>query len=244
MDAPSGSMVVYATAPGSVAADGSGRNGTFTKNLLIHLNTPGLEIGQMLRKVRVDVRKETGGKQTPWESSSLEGSFCFVGTGNDVVPRQDLVIPTLPGNTGSFDFGDIGKLAEVKAKWAEWQVNLDGAYKDALKYDKNTYLSDADKAQVWKRIVDSFNQDNPYSTDDELIRNKAMERINYWKSYREPEQTSVTSRPQTANDHEYKDPATGMEFVFVKGGCYQMGDTFGDGEDDEKPVHEVCVDEF
>ena len=32
--------------------------------------------------------------------------------------------------------------------------------------------------------------------------------------------------------------------VFIKGGCYQMGDTFGDGQDDEKPVHEVCVDDF
>lgn len=35
-----------------------------------------------------------------------------------------------------------------------------------------------------------------------------------------------------------------MKFVFVKGGCFQMGDTFGDGEADEKPVHEVCVDDF
>ena len=43
---------------------------------------------------------------------------------------------------------------------------------------------------------------------------------------------------------EYTDPSTGMEFVYVKGGCFDMGDTFGDGEDDEKPVHEVCVDDF
>ncbi len=42
----------------------------------------------------------------------------------------------------------------------------------------------------------------------------------------------------------YKDPTTGMEFVFVKGGCFQMGDTFGDGGNTEKPVHEVCVDDF
>ena len=34
------------------------------------------------------------------------------------------------------------------------------------------------------------------------------------------------------------------EFVFVKGGCYRMGDTFGDGRPDELPVHEVCVDDF
>jgi formylglycine-generating enzyme required for sulfatase activity len=43
---------------------------------------------------------------------------------------------------------------------------------------------------------------------------------------------------------EYPDPVTGMEFVLVKGGCYQMGDTFGDGCADEKPVHEVCLNDF
>jgi len=43
---------------------------------------------------------------------------------------------------------------------------------------------------------------------------------------------------------DYTDPTTGMEFVRVKGGCYQMGDTFGDGDASEKPVHEVCVDDF
>jgi formylglycine-generating enzyme required for sulfatase activity len=37
------------------------------------------------------------------------------------------------------------------------------------------------------------------------------------------------------------DPATGMEFVLVKGGCFTMGSTV---RDDEKPVHEVCVKDF
>ena len=43
---------------------------------------------------------------------------------------------------------------------------------------------------------------------------------------------------------DYTDPITNMDFIFVKGGCYQMGDTFGDGDSDEKPVHEVCVDDY
>lgn len=42
----------------------------------------------------------------------------------------------------------------------------------------------------------------------------------------------------------YTDPTTGMEFVYVPGGCFQMGDTFGDGGKEEKPEHEVCVDAF
>jgi len=40
------------------------------------------------------------------------------------------------------------------------------------------------------------------------------------------------------------DPVTGMEFVLVKGGCYPMGDSFGEGDPDERPVHEVCVSDF
>ncbi len=42
----------------------------------------------------------------------------------------------------------------------------------------------------------------------------------------------------------YKDHSFGMEFVYVQGGCYLMGDTFGDGFPSEQPVHEVCVNDF
>lgn len=40
------------------------------------------------------------------------------------------------------------------------------------------------------------------------------------------------------------DSVVGMQFVPVPGGCFRMGDTHGDGQGDEKPVHEVCVDGF
>ncbi|GAB4301551.1 MAG: formylglycine-generating enzyme family protein [Desulfuromonadia bacterium] len=42
----------------------------------------------------------------------------------------------------------------------------------------------------------------------------------------------------------YKDPATGMEFVYVKGGCFPMGSDDPDARPDEKPVHEVCLSDF
>ena len=42
----------------------------------------------------------------------------------------------------------------------------------------------------------------------------------------------------------WHDPVTGIEFVFVMGGCFDMGDNFGDEYANEKPVHEVCVDNF
>ncbi len=43
---------------------------------------------------------------------------------------------------------------------------------------------------------------------------------------------------------EFTDATIGMEFVPVPGGCFKMGDNFGDGDEDEKPVHEVCLDAF
>ena len=72
-----GSLVVYATAPGAVAADGAGPNSPFTTALLRHIETPGLEVRRMLAEVRKDVRQATGGRQIPWDSSALEGEFFF-----------------------------------------------------------------------------------------------------------------------------------------------------------------------
>ena len=77
MLAARGSLIAYATAPGAVATDGDGRNGTYTKNLLRYLATPDLLVEQMFKRVRVAVEEETGGAQTPWESSSLQGDFTF-----------------------------------------------------------------------------------------------------------------------------------------------------------------------
>jgi uncharacterized caspase-like protein len=77
MDAPQGSFIAYATAPGSVAADGAGRNGIYTRHLLQHIETPGLTLERVMKAVRRDVIKATGNKQIPWASTSLIGDFYF-----------------------------------------------------------------------------------------------------------------------------------------------------------------------
>jgi len=79
MDAPTGSLISYATAPGSIASDGSGRNGVFTRHLLENMKTPGLPISEVLMRVRQGVVRETAKKQVPWEASSLIGQFSFAG---------------------------------------------------------------------------------------------------------------------------------------------------------------------
>ena len=77
MNAPRGSLIAYATAPGSTASDGSGTNGLYTAALLEHINTPDLTVEQVFKRVRGTVVERSGGKQTPWESTSLTGDFFF-----------------------------------------------------------------------------------------------------------------------------------------------------------------------
>ena len=87
MDAPSGTLIAYATAPGSVAAEGYGRNGLYTKHLLKEMSTPNLPIESALKRVRANVMAETNKKQVPWESSSLVGEFYFAGT-RGLLPKR------------------------------------------------------------------------------------------------------------------------------------------------------------
>lgn len=78
VEAPVGSFVAFAAAPGQVADDGStGSHGVFTKHLLEHIGTPNLTIEQVFKRVRSGVKTDTESKQIPWDSSSLTGEFCF-----------------------------------------------------------------------------------------------------------------------------------------------------------------------
>src|ERR1700679_1285845 len=74
-----GSLIVYSTQPNNVALDGAGRNSPFTEALLKHVGTPGLEVRQMISKVRGDVLAATDRRQTPWDSSSLVGDVYLAG---------------------------------------------------------------------------------------------------------------------------------------------------------------------
>jgi tetratricopeptide (TPR) repeat protein len=72
-----GSFIAYATAPGSVASDGNGRNGLYTQELLKALQKPGLTIEQVFKEVRANVLKLSSNKQNTWDSSNILGEFHF-----------------------------------------------------------------------------------------------------------------------------------------------------------------------
>jgi|ERR1700754_3152398 len=71
IDAPSDTLIAYATAPGKVALDGNTDNSVYTKELLAQIRKKDLTIEEVFKRVRIKVRDKTGGRQIPWESSSL-----------------------------------------------------------------------------------------------------------------------------------------------------------------------------
>jgi formylglycine-generating enzyme required for sulfatase activity len=163
VNAPGGTLIAYATAPGSVASDGPGENGIYTGELIKIMSTPGLKIEDVFKQVRSAVRQETDGKQIPWESSSLEGDFYFAKPAGE---------PAAP----------------------------------------NTVVATNRQTPV-------AGTESPRSRGGE----GAPRNLKVWK-----------------------EPVTGMEFVWVPGGCYQMGSSDSDGErdPDETPIHQVCLDGF
>lgn len=167
INAPSGTLVAYATAPGSVANDGPGANGLYTGELVKAMDAQGLKVEDIFKQVRSAVKEATQGQQVPWESSSLEGDFYFVPP-----PPPPAAVPSAPP-------------------------------------DRTTGITPTTP---------------PSPAASQAVRSDSPARsIKTWK-----------------------EPITGMEFVWVPGGCFLMGSpqTELNRETDEGPVHEVCVEGF
>jgi uncharacterized caspase-like protein len=139
--APTGSFISYATAPGSVAADRDGENGLFTAKLLKHMITPGLSLEKVFKQVRVDVQRESGNRQVPWDSSSVTGDFYF------------MPIVAAPSTPNTLDLVDLEELAaeeerkrreqqQIKARWRSWQQQMQSDYEKVTAFEQRKISND------------------------------------------------------------------------------------------------------
>ncbi len=171
VSAPSGTLIAFATAPGSVANDGTGENGIYTGELVKAMMQPGVKIEDVFKQVRSAVRETTRGKQVPWESSSLEGDFYF-----RYPPPQAAAAATPAPSPPQAAVAPGAQQSQTPA------------------------------------------QPEPVSRSE-----KPVKTLKTWK-----------------------EPVTGLEFVWIPGGCFLMGSpqTEKNRYEDEGPVHEVCLDGF
>ena len=134
-------LVAYAAAAGTTAADGRGRNSPYTSALLSHLETP-LEIGLLFRRVRAQVLASTNGAQRPHEYHSLVGEHYLTRTlasgasvtVTAVVPAD--AAPTDPPRLAPLDIDDLTELPIAvlrelaEAGDAEAQTEIGERYED------------------------------------------------------------------------------------------------------------------
>ena len=92
LDAPPGTYLAFATSPGNVAEDGdeSSGNGLFTQFLIKELQKPA-KIEDVFKRVRLQVRQKSQGRQIPWDSSSLEDDFAFNDGAKHTFNPEDLI---------------------------------------------------------------------------------------------------------------------------------------------------------
>jgi len=80
IDAPAGSLVMYATKAGGVSIDDveGSKNSPFTIAFLKHIGTPGLDVNLLPSRVTQTVRELTNNAQTPGSYVQISQSFTFV----------------------------------------------------------------------------------------------------------------------------------------------------------------------
>lgn len=154
VEAPTGSIVVFATQPGTVASDGTGSNGLFTSKLLKYINEPGLNIGDVLKKVKKDVNVESQGKQTPSVvDNSIGGDFYFTKGGTSTqIPTSPPVVNSEIANSSVFDYGygpsDAATITVGSQVWISKNLNVDH-------FANGDPIPEAKTDEEWKRAAEN-----------------------------------------------------------------------------------------
>ncbi len=108
-----GTMIIFATQPGNVALDGTGKNSPFSKALAKQILTPGVEIRQMIGRVRRDVMADTNDKQVPWVNEAIVGDI-YLASAPQLTPAPTTLITPPPTNNSNNTALEIAFWESVK----------------------------------------------------------------------------------------------------------------------------------
>ncbi len=125
-------------------------------------------------------------------------------------------------------------------------LNIGPKYQDGIELKPGRYRIEATQPGYRKHLGwHVLSETNPvYVAELEELPPDALHPVFSSPPASRPQSTQSRLRPSSGGrvGQPWRDPSTGMEFVWVPSGCYQMGSN--SGVSDEKPVHEVCVDGY
>jgi formylglycine-generating enzyme required for sulfatase activity len=213
---PPGSIIAYATSAGSVAQDGSGRNGVFTAELLRNIGTPGVEIKDVFNRTGAGVQAASGGAQVPAIYNQYFGSAFLAGTGS--APAPAVTPAKKPSLTVEKAYGSV--TIEVRTGGT---LYLNGTAMGQLTPGSSSRLDDIEAGQASLEMRYADGKTETLTAD---VTKDAVTAVAF--SY-----SASVERPKVPEN-----------MIRVEGGTFTMGDTFGDGQSWEKPVHAVTVSSF
>ncbi len=164
------SMVVFATAPGAVAQDGTGRNSPFTTAFKEHLATPDLEIRQLVARVSRSVQEMTGARQIPWVNTSFTGEFFFLTT-EQLLANNRLIAQNIQKELSALE-------AEISQRQQAIDAETDMVRRQALELEQQRAkaLEEAKSLEA-SRLAEMRKQAelSLSASKEELARKQAME---------------------------------------------------------------------
>jgi Caspase domain/Putative peptidoglycan binding domain len=180
-----GTLIAFATGPGQTALDGNaGQNSPFTRALLKHIATPGVEIQQALTQVRAQVNDETRKQQLPWGHTNLIGAVYLNPTTNTaaLAPQTSSSSSTaaVPNTDVELEFWrsikDSNKVEEFNAYLLNYP---NGQFKSlalariaALQSQKNTVTASTTRStpeMAVARDADIFSAEASIVTESDLL---------------------------------------------------------------------------
>ena len=192
----------------------------------------GNELGEFLQTKVVNYTRESQHPQYGKirDPQLDKGDFVFV------VPL------TLPPST-KLDLSryetEANRLAAAKAQWEKWQNEMNASFQKVEALDRDPNLSPVSKVQMWQDFLNSYSNDNPFSIEDNGMRLKALvEKI----ALRIQPVIVDSSKPTISSVDVKITKLPDDEMVLIPAGTFMMGSD--DGDDDEKPEHQVYVDAF
>lgn len=208
--APTGTLIAYATSPGTVALDGDGQHSPYTASLLRHLRSPGLKIEDSLKRVRTELVLQTNLRQVPWESSSLYGAdfILFPSESADLsvdAPSQMLTpAPTVSAH------------------------RMEEAFAELMAQESSNPDSEQQSTQ-WGGFLQDYPDDFPDTDTDDDLRRIARQRLAFWEA--RVTESQDPERREAWAEGAWTEPYADIEFVAVAGNAhFRMGDVLGEAD--------------
>jgi formylglycine-generating enzyme required for sulfatase activity len=168
INAPSGTYIAFATAPGTTASDGDGANGLYTQELLRNLSQPGLRLEDIFIRTRVAVKKKSNDRQVPWENGALEGIVVLNASAKG--PAVTSNGPSSP--SAAIQFSGIPLSALRSGKFITATVDAKGKATKREVGPRQYYLEDLGKGVKLEMVAIPGGRFQMGSPDDEAERDE------------------------------------------------------------------------